>query len=1126
VRNALLFLYNEIVSTNNYTQLLSKLDRFIRKYYKNQVLKGLLYSVGLVVIFFLTAATLEYFGNFNTTIRTGLFYSLLLSSAGVIAYYIVVPLFNLFHLGKVIDHKQAAVIVGKHFPSIQDKLLNTLQLEELNNAAPSELLLASIDQKINQLAPIPFTDAVDFRENKKYLKYALPPLAILLVLIVAAPTVLTDSTNRLVRHNDAFEPVAPFNFVIENSSLETPSNQDFDLSVRMEGAEIPDNVYLVSEGHKIKMRKSGKFIHNHLFNSIQKDVSFAFEAAGFKSELYQIKVLPNPLLLHFEVLMEYPKYLNRENESFKNLGNINVPQGTKITWRFNTKDVEKVKFWMMDSLYLPEKTLANRFEINLTATNDNNYAVGVANQFVPKKDSLVYRLGVIKDLFPSIDVEERIDSASLKIKYFNGLLKDDYGFSRLTFSYRFVNSINESKSTETIRKDLPYSREPNQQQFFHFWDLSDLNIDAGDEIEYYFEVWDNDGINGAKSSRSKIQTYKAPTLDDLEKTKDESNEKIKSELEKAIKEARDLQKEIDELSRDLHEKKEVSWQDKKKLENLIKQQQQLQNRIEKAKNENKKSNSFQEEFKSPDQNILEKQKRIEELFEEVMSEEMKEMMEKLQELMDKLDKNQIQEQLEEMQWDNKDVEKELDRMLEQFKQLEFEQKIEEAIEKLEKLAEEQEKLAEETEKKADNNEALKEKQDELNKKFEELRKEMDELEKKNEELENPNDLESTEEKEEEIQKDMEKSSEDLQNDKNKKASESQKGASEKMQDMANKLSAMMAQSQQESQEEDMDALRALLENIVQISFDQEGLMASLSGLDNRDPKYTELTKDQKKLKDDAKMVEDSLFALSKRVPQLEGIVNREISTINQNMVKAIDNLAERQTSQASSNQQYVMTSLNNLALLLDEALQQMQQQMANKMPGTGNCQKPGGKGSSPANSKEMQDAMGKKLAEMQKKLESGGKNKGKTGSGGQDGMSKELAKMAAEQAAIRKEVERMSQELNKDGSGAGKQLGKLAQEMEEIEKDIVNKNITPETLKRNQDILVRLLESEKAEREREKDNKRESNEAKDYSLSNPASFFEYNNRKEREIELLKTVPPTLKPYYKNKVNEYFIKFEE
>ena len=81
--------------------------------------------------------------------------------------------------------------------------------------------------------------------------------------------------------------------------------------------------------------------------------------------------------------------------------------------------------------------------------------------------------------------------------------------------------------------------------------------------------------------------------------------------------------------------------------------------------------------------------------------------------------------------------------------------------------------------------------------------------------------------------------------------------------------------------------------------------------------------------------------------------------------------------------------------------------------------------------------------------------------------------------------------------------------------------ISQQTLFRQQEILTRLLESEKAEQEREMDEKRESNESKDKQISNQNSFLEYKRLKEKELELLKTVPPNLNPYYKEKVNDYF-----
>ena len=99
-------------------------------------------------------------------------------------------------------------------------------------------------------------------------------------------------------------------------------------------------------------------------------------------------------------------------------------------------------------------------------------------------------------------------------------------------------------------------------------------------------------------------------------------------------------------------------------------------------------------------------------------------------------------------------------------------------------------------------------------------------------------------------------------------------------------------------------------------------------------------------------------------------------------------------------------------------------------------------------------------------------------------------------------------------------LKKLQDLMEKNEEDLVNMRINQETLKRQEDIMTKLLESEKSEREREQDNKRESNEGENRSRQNEI-FMEYLLEKERQTELLETIPLNLKPFYRNKVNEYY-----
>ena len=216
--------------------------------------------------------------------------------------------------------------------------------------------------------------------------------------------------------------------------------------------------------------------------------------------------------------------------------------------------------------------------------------------------------------------------------------------------------------------------------------------------------------------------------------------------------------------------------------------------------------------------------------------------------------------------------------------------------------------------------------------------------------------------------------------------------------------------------------------------------------------------------------------------------------------------------------------------MLNESLSQMQAEAKKKNgpPGNGSCKKPGGKGSKPSASslRKMQEQLNEQIKKLKDGMQKNGNKPGtKPGTTGGNGMSQELAKLAAQQAAIRQEIQKMGDQINKDGKGAGG-MSKLADKMEETETDLVNKMLSQETIKRQEEILTRLLESEKAEKEREMDEKRQSNEAKDEIKRNPNQFLEYNRLKQQETELLKSVPPSLNPFYKEKVNIYFNKIEK
>lgn len=1133
---------------SDYEHLIAKLDGFIRKYYADQAIRGALYSVGLLVGVFLGTALLEHLGHFGTGVRTVLFWGTLGAMVLILARFVALPLIKRYRLGAVIGHAEAARIVGTHFTEVQDKLLNTLQLQDMATAQPQqrELIEAAIAQRSRELSPVPFTNAIDLRRNTRYLRYALPPLALLLVLLFAAPSLITGPTQRLLDHRSEFVPEAPFRFVLLNDTLEVPEQQDFEVVLEMQGAVIPQQVDLEVDGQRIPLVKKDATHFTHRFRNVQEAIDFTFTAEGFRSTPYTLSTVANPLLLDLRMQLEHPAYLGLPNSTVENSGDLTIPAGTKVTWTIRARSADRLDLAFDDTTYAlrPTSTDAGNSTFNSSRRllQSRTYRMAPHAGERAATTALQYRLEVVPDLHPTIQVETRTDSSALKRLFYRGEVGDDHGFKRLLFHYRFVSG-GDSVAPELRSGTTELSVDPRQtrQEFFHSWELYGFTINPGDRVEHWFEVWDNDGVNGSKSARSTPQVFEAPTLKELAQQQEQQSEALKSDLKENIREAQDLQKELDKLRRDLLDKKEVNWQDKQKLENVMQRQQELQERIEQNTQQLREDQQRQQEFRPQDERLLEKQKQVQELFENVLSEEMKELYRKVQELMEKLDKEQLQEQLQEMKMDQQDIEKELDRALEQLKRMDVEQKAEDIAKQLEDLAKKQEELAEKTEEGKSDQEELKKEQEELNKEMEELRKEMDELEKKNEELETPMDLPKTDEQEQQIQDEQKKSSEQLEKKQNQKAGESQKKAAEQMEQLAFQMQSAMQSNAQEQQEEDMDALRQLLENIVHLSFEQEALMEDLGSTNVRDPRFVTHGRTQRKLRDDAKVIEDSLYALSKRVPQLEAIVNREMTAVNGNMDEATRLLGEARANErfkpmATDKQQHAMTSLNNLALLLDEALQQMQQQMAQSMPGSGSCNKPGGTGSgqgkkpSMAKMKAQQEALQKQLEEMRKGMEKGkkpGEKPGQQNPGGMGmpGMSQQLANLAAQQAAIRKEMQKLGQELNKDGSGAGNGINKLAEEMEKNERDIVNKNITPETMRRQQDIMTRLLEHEKAERERELDQKRTSNEGRDMPPPDPARYFDHQRQRAREAELLRTVPPGLKPYYRDRVNAYFGTFD-
>lgn len=1107
---------------NNYQLLLRRLNEFIRRYYKNELLKGLILTVGVVGIFFLIFILLEYFGQFGTTVRTVFFWSFIVIALAVIVRWMGIPAFKLLRIGKTLTYEEAAKIIGNHFEEVRDVLLNTLQLKNNQESTASQALIeASIDQKIKHLKPIPFKLAISYKSAVKYLKYGLPPIAILLILFLFNPAVVTKPAERIVKYNEDFVPPPPFRFEVLNDELKAVQSEDFELEVSVSGEILPSEVFVNwnNMSHRMKAITADRF--SYRFTNLQRDVRFHISAGEVAGESYVLEVVTKPQLINYEAVIAYPAYTGLKSETRSNNPDIIVPEGTSVVWNFYTQDAK----WLIindgeEQRLEPEK--GNQFSHQARIMDDVVLKVAAANQDISNKDTVFISAKAVADAYPMIAVEQRQDSVYDQRLYFRGMIEDDYGFSRLIF----VVNRSVGQHEEVLHRDtILINRVINRQDFFHFANLPDLGIRGGDEISYYFEVFDNDGIRGAKSTKSQTLYYKAPTLEEIEQATNQSNENIRASLDEAMKAVQEMQDEIEKLRMDLLQKPNAEWEDKKRMEDILNKQQEVEKMLDEVKQENLDKSRKEEQHKEVNEEILNKQRELEKLFNELMDDEMRKMFEEMRKMMDQMNKEDMQKALDEMKLSNEEISEQLDRDLELFRQLEFEKDLREAIEETEKLADEQEKLAEETANASkDQKEELQEKQDALNERMESLSEKLKNMEQKDRQLAKPNKFEAPHEEQKEAEESMKDASDKLSDGKNKKASESQKKASEKMKEMAEKLTAFETDMTMESLEEDIENLRAILENLLRVSFAQEDLIGEVQNVKTADPRYLEIVRTQHQLKDDFRVVEDSLKALAKRQMMISSMVYGELKEINYQFGQIFDFLEARRTANAGANQQKLMTSVNNLTLMLDESLRNMQQQQS--ACENGSCSKPGkkpsktpGKGSAKT-MRELQEQLNQQLEELQKQLEKGEKPGGEKPSMLPGGMSEQLVRSAAQQQAIREMMEEYMRDLQGEGYQISNDLRNAAKEMEQTEVDIINKRITQQTLKRQKDIVTRLLKSEKADLEREEDKLRESTEARDQKYSNPEDFF-FNKKDEQGIkESVKMAPAEFKPYYHKKTNDY------
>lgn len=1124
-----------------------RLSEFRKKYYVNKILRGLLILAILTGGMLFVALLSEGLLGFEPSVRTGIVYTIAAVFVGVLGWMVVYPLTQLFSIAKTISDFQIADIVRKHFPEINDKLLNVLQLRRQNVQA-NTLVAAAIDRKAAEVTPVRISNAINLNLNFRYLRWLALIVAMFLAVYFINPDLLKNSSFHLLNYKEKFVPPAPFSIKVEGVPEKVVAGEEVSLKVLTNGREIPAelSIYIkknTEDGfidYNLQKEKATEF--NYTFSDVKEDFIFYVGNPEVKTNEYKVHVIQRPFIKNFKVKVTNPAYTGLGTQELEpNIGDLKVLKGSTVSWELEAQgDVENAFFVQGEN----KSTFAasgSSLSFRRSIVADLQYYLSLTSkEKIDNIDTIRYQIQVLQDRFPSIYVNspsaEFIVDADPNMPL--GLeIGDDYGFSKMVLFYRTSKTGgNSATSSSYSTYPLNIDRKTLLQSLTYNINLLQLGLKEGDELEYYIEVWDNDGISGSKSSKSAIFKVKQPTLatkyEDVNKAQDD----IKQDLDALKKQAEELQEEYKKMQEKLLDQKKLSFDDKKQAQKILDEHKQAMDKMEEIQKKMQDTKEQLQNNQMISEETLKKYEELNKLVEQMKNPELEKFIKEMQEKLETMKPEEIKEKMEQLQIKDEELKKSIERTMELMKQMEVQQKIDELKNKLDNLKTKQDLLNEKMKdmKSPQEMKQMEQMQNELNNQMKDIEKDMQELADKKEKTETQDkdlmnelkkDAKDTEEEMKDASEEMDKSSEDQKSGDQQKgekskqeASKKQKSASKKMAEMSKKLSSMQMKAQQSQDEQNLEKLRELLENLLKLSFDQEDLRNETSALKYGDPALKDKSQHQKKLQDDMKLVRDSLDVLANKVMQIKQFVMDESAKITEAMKSSQTHFRNKNVPMVTKDQHLAMTSINNLANMLSDVMKQVQQQMKDGQgkPGSGMCQKPGNKkgGKNPGMG-EMGKQQGKLNGMMQSLMNGGNMD------------PKKLSEMAAQQEAIRKQLKEMHEKAKEEGSGG--MLGdmeKVMEQMQETETELINKQLTAQTMMRQQQILSRMLQADKAVKERELDDKRESNTGKDLEHKVPESLTKEEYKNKLRQELLKTSKMEYSSDFIYLIEQYFKKIEE
>jgi len=990
--------------------------------------------------------------------------------------------------------------IGSDNLQIKDNLLNALQLMRLTDADgySKDLINESINDAEKSLSEVYLNDSIDKSIQNKLTKTLVVASLIISLFFWLSPQRLSEAALRLTMPNKSFNPALPFEVSVIPGELEVIKGDTLRLTATASGMLIPSEMFIEIENrsgvnsHAMKAEYDNQFqfeipgvAESFSYRFYAKDPKVLKSWVNYSSEVYNVNVINRPFIQHLKIRLDYPEYSGIQTRVIEgNIGEITALKGTRASVSIiSSKPLNSADISFSGESELFLKTEGNSAKGSFIIYNNSDFHINLEDKMgIFNVDPIDYSITALRDETPVISLLEQSEQfdldASMQIPMLMRI-DDDFGIGEAGIALRIRNEFTDLSDSlfEKITVPLP-AISGNSLEFFHMMNLSNIDLAPRDIVEYYAFAYDNDAVAGPKMGRTRLFFARFPSLAELYDRIDDDTNDIEEIAEETVREAKELQEAIKELSDDLKKNPDLDWAKQQKIEETLNKQLNLE---EKLSSISEKLGDIIDEAENNDllsPETMEMYLELQNLFQNISSPELLAAMEKMREAMLSLDQNDMARAIEEFKISQERFARELERTLEIFKRVLIEQKIDEIIKRMEKLSEIQEKISNETDSVQKGDEKslkeLAEKEKNVSEELLDISGVMKELENLSEEFpELPTSTIA------ELQKDMESGELSIKLENAQKSmrenniSDSKgdsKSASREMKMMLQQLSALGAEIQAKQLEDVLAGFQKITQKAIQLSKYQEELNLESKNLKGNSPNLDEITSRQESFRRDLVNIVEDLVELSNKTFGISPSVARSIGKTSGAMSKAVESLTQRNVAGSSKSQKDALGGLNETILSLRGAMSQL------SASGSGT-----GFGQYMKQMEQMANAQGGINAETLNLMQGKGQ--------GRSGYRSAMRRLAARQEQIRRSLEKMRKEMAGKHEVPGR-LDGIAGEMEEIIKELQNRRVSRKTIRRQQRILSRMLDSQKSMRERDKSKKRKSKTAIDLVYKGPLGLPE------------------------------------